>query len=419
MLRYALSAWLLVCETLPAQPTAQPAAWPQWGGQTRDFHVPGVQLSEKWPAAGPPKIWERPLGGGHSQLAAAGSALYTMYRNGSSEVVVALDAATGKTLWEHAYQAPFRSDAPEHGSGPYATPLIVGGRVFTTGATGKLHCLDQATGRVLWQKDLWGAEGGNHLVYGYASSPLAYRDLVIVPIGGSGKAFAAFRQNDGSVVWKRGDAVNSYSSPLVINVGGLDQLVCVMRARVVSFNPLNGDLQWARPHPAEFGINIATPVWVPQPDGSGILVVSSAYNAGTRAFRLKRDGPRVAVEDLWHSQKFYVRQTDLLHVGGVLYGANGGAATFHAADLLSGAMLWQQRMLPRGNSLFAGGLLVILDEDGQLTLARPGAKGLQILSQAQVLSGESWTPPSLAGTRLYVRNGTTAAALELGAVKTK
>ena len=192
-----------------------------------------------------------------------------------------------------------------------------------------------------------------------------------------------------------------------------------MRAHVVSFNPLNGDLQWSRPQPAEHGINIASPVWVPQPDGSGILVVSSAYNAGTRAFTLKRDGNRVSVEDLWHSRKFYVRQPDLLHVGGVLYGANGGAATFHAADLATGSMLWQERKFPRGNSVFAGGLLIILDEDGLLTLARPGAKGLQILSQAPVLSGESWTPPSLAGTRLYVRNGTTAAALELGPTRPK
>ena len=415
MLRRAIATMLLVY----GSSFAQQGTWPQWGGPSRDFHVPGVQLSEKWPAAGPAKIWERALGGGHSQLAASGNSLFTMYRNGGSETVVALDAATGKTLWEHTYSAPFRSEASDHGNGPYATPLIAAGRVFAVGATGKFHCLDQATGRVLWMKDLWGSEGGNHLVYGYASSPLAYRDLVIVPVGGSGKALAAFRQNDGSPVWKKGDAGNAYSSPMIVNVAGLDQLICVMRAHVVSFNPLNGDVQWSRSQPADFGINIAAPVWVPQQDGSGILVISSAYNAGTRAFRLKREGQRIAVDDLWHSRQFYVRQTDLIHVGGVLYGANGGAATFHAADLHSGAMLWQARMLPRGNSVFAGGMLIILDEDGQLTLTRPGAKGLQILSQAQVLSGESWTPPSLAGTRLYVRNGTTAAALELGAVKTK
>jgi len=415
MLRRVMAGTLAVCGLLQAQQ----AGWPQWGGPSRNFHVPGIQLSEKWPAGGPPKIWERKLGSGHSQLAADGGVLYTMYRNGSSEAVVALDAATGKTLWEHTYSAPFKSEASDHGNGPYATPLITGGRVYAVGSSGKFHCLDKATGRVLWKKELWDGEGGSHLVYGYASSPVAYRDLVILPVGGSGKALAAFRQSDGSLVWKKGDAGNAYSSPMIINVAGLDQLVCVMRAHVVSFNPLNGDVQWSRGQPADFGINIASPVWVPQRDGSGILVISSAYNAGTRAFRVKRDGGRVLVDDMWQSRQFYVRQTDLLHVDGVLYGANGGAATFHAADLASGAMLWQARMLPRGNSVFAGGLLIILDEDGQLTLARPGAKGLQIVSQAQVLSGESWTPPSLAGTRLYVRNGTTAAALELGAIKGK
>ena len=222
MMRRIAFAVLAVCASL----AAQQGAWPQWGGPSRDFHVTGVQLAENWPAGGPPKIWERNLGNGHSQLAAAGTSLFTMYRSGASESIVALDAASGKTLWEHTYQAPFRSEASDHGNGPYATPLIAGGRVFAIGATGKFHCLDQSTGRVLWTKDLWKDEDGSRLVYGYASSPLAYRHLVIVPVGGSGNAVAAFRQNDGALVWKKGDAGNAYSSPMVVNVGGLDQLIC-------------------------------------------------------------------------------------------------------------------------------------------------------------------------------------------------
>ncbi len=168
--------------------------WPQWGGAARNFLATagGPAFDATWPATGPVKVWSRPLGSGHAQVAVAGGVLFTTYRTGSTEFVLAADAATGQTRWEHKYEASFQSEAGDYGHGPYATPLMVGDRVFTAGSTGILHCLDKNSGKVLWSQDLWGQHGGTRLVYGYASSPLAFRDTIILPVGGKGTALALF-----------------------------------------------------------------------------------------------------------------------------------------------------------------------------------------------------------------------------------
>jgi len=179
------------------------------------------------------------------------------------------------------------------GNGPHATPLLVGERLFTVGVTGRLECLDKKTGKLLWTQALWEQQGGSKLTYGYASSPLAYRDVVLLPVGGSGRAMAAFRQSDGSVVWKKDDAGNAYSSPLLINVDGLEQVVQFMRASVFGVNPLNGDLQWAVGHETNSGLNVATPLWT----AGTLLFVASGYGAGSRMIELKRSGNSVSAKE--------------------------------------------------------------------------------------------------------------------------
>src|SRR5215207_3922260 len=121
---------------------AQSSDWAQWGGPQRNFKSEAKGLTTTWPETGPRVLWRRELGDGYSAIVAEGGMLFTMYRKGDSEVVVALDASTGKTLWEFSYAAPF---SPEYdmsnGPGPHATPLVAGNMVFTSGATGKLHSL--------------------------------------------------------------------------------------------------------------------------------------------------------------------------------------------------------------------------------------------------------------------------------------
>jgi hypothetical protein len=155
----SLTAFLL-SHALQAQQSAAP--WSQWGGPQRNFIVADAGLAEVWPESGPPVLWSRPLGTGHSAIVADEGRLYTMYRAGNGrarqgpwdaeEAVVALDAASGKTLWEHRY--PSRVEDFSFGAGPHSTPLVVGDRVFTVGTNLQLFAFDKRTGKVLWSHDL-------------------------------------------------------------------------------------------------------------------------------------------------------------------------------------------------------------------------------------------------------------------------
>ncbi|HMF62189.1 MAG TPA: PQQ-binding-like beta-propeller repeat protein, partial [Vicinamibacterales bacterium] len=207
-------------------PASSPGVpWTQWGGPHRNFQTEASGLKDTWPASGPRVIWKRSLGEGYSSPAVENGVLYTMYGKPKVEVVLATDAETGRTLWEQATPAAFQSDAPEQGNGPYSTPLIAGERLFTTGVAGRLQCIDKKTGIARWTQQLWDSHQGTRLMYGYASSPIAYRNMVIVPVGGRGKAVMAFDQATGTVAWQKNDYANTYSSPILISVDGLEQLV--------------------------------------------------------------------------------------------------------------------------------------------------------------------------------------------------
>jgi outer membrane protein assembly factor BamB len=401
----------------PARVFAQRAAgvaWTQWGGPYRNFHTDASGLKDTWPASGPRVVWKRALGEGYSSPSVEDGVLYVMYGKPREEVVVAVDAETGKAIWEHATPMTFQSDAArEMGNGPYSSPLVVAGRVFTTGVAGRLQCLDKKTGKVLWTEQLWSDHGGSQMMYGYASSPVAFRQLVIVPVGGRGRAVMAFQQADGKVAWSRSNFGNVYSSPLLINVGGLEQLAVLLDGAVLAVNPHNGDSQWQVPFKADYSIAVATPVWGPD----NLLFVSSEYNAGTKVIELRRNGLQTIATELWSSNRLRLHHGNAIRVGDTIYFSNGGKgsqAILTAVDVRSGKIHWQQRSIEKATFVWADQKLVTLDQDGNLMIAYPSPQGFKITTKASLLSRLSWTPPVLVGTRAYLRDRKTMMAVDLG-----
>lgn len=407
-----LTASLLSVAACVSSIVAQAGDWPQWGGPRRDFVSDAKGLAATWSEGGPRRVWTRELGEGYSAIAAAGGRLYTMTRRGAREVVVALDAETGKTVWEFAYDAPFSAEySMENGPGPHATPTVAGERVFAAGATGKLHALDRRTGKPLWSHDLMSEYGGTIRVNGYACSPVAYGDTVIMQVGGAGNALMAFRQKDGVVAWKRHDFKNSPSSPLVISVDGQEQLVAFMYDRVVGVSPASGELYWSHPHRTEFGLNVSTPVW-----GEGnILFISSAYGGGSRGLKLTRANGATTVEEVWATGSVRVHYGNAVRLGDFVYASSGdfGTAPLMAVNVKTGKTAWRDRNIARASLVAADGRLIILDEDGNLLLATPTPEGLKIHARTELLASNAWTVPTLAGTRLYVRDRKNIMALEL------
>jgi outer membrane protein assembly factor BamB len=387
--------------------------WTQWGGPHRNFQTEATGLKDTWPSSGPRVVWKRALGEGYSSPAVENGVLYTAYGKPREEVVMAADAETGKTLWERNNPMTFQSDAPEMGNGPYATPLVVGDRLFTTGVAGRLQCLEKKTGKLVWAQELWATHHGSTMMYGYSSSPIAFRDFVIVPVGGPGKALIAFRQADGKIAWSKGDFGNVYSSPILINVGGLEQLVALLDGAVVGFNPINGDPQWQVPFKANYSIAVATPIWGPD----NLLFVSAEYDAGSKVIELQRNGQQTKATELWSSNRLRLHHGNAMRIDDAIYfssGGKGSQAILSAVDARSGKILWQQRSIEKATFVWADRKLITLDQDGNLMIAHPSRDGFAISARASLLTNLSWTPPVLVGTRLYIRDRRSLMSVDLG-----
>jgi outer membrane protein assembly factor BamB len=415
------TAALLVCLAAGAiQLRAADSAWLQWGGPRRNFMIETSGLAESWPATGPRRLWRRSLGEGHSAVVVEGGRLYTMYRplgmlslirRSQQETVAALDASSGKTLWEYTYDSATSGLDLSEGSGPHSTPLIVGNLLFAAATRSQLFAIDKNSGKLVWSHDLVNEFSAPQDDRGYSPSPLAYRDTVIVPAGGPGASVIAFNQKTGAVVWKGGSFPVGPGSPILITVDGQDQVVVWGANEIAGVDPANGRVLWTHPHKTDWGLNISTPVWGPD----NLLLVSSAYNNGARLLRLTQSGGKTTVQEQWYQNRMRVHIGTIIRLGDYAIGSSGdfGPCPTVAIDVKTGTILWQNREFARSTFLHADDKLIIMDEDGNIGLAKPSRQGLNVLTKASVLTNRAWTVPTLVGTTLYVRDRKEIAAFDL------
>jgi outer membrane protein assembly factor BamB len=276
---------------------------------------------------------------------------------------------------------------------------------------GKIHAFDKKTGKILWTKELLREVNAEIPDRGYACSPLAYRNTLIFTTGGAGASVVALNPKDGSIVWKKHDFMPSPSSPTVIRLGTQDQLLYFAGDKVVGMNPENGTLLWSHPHSTNWGLNISLPVW----GDDNILFISSAYSGGSRALQLTQTGNATSVKELWANNQMRLHHSSAIRIGDHIYGSSGdfGPAPFTAVEVKTGKVAWRDRNLSKANVLNAGGTLIVVEEDGDVALATATPQGLQVTSKASVLQHNAWTGPTLAGTRLYVRDRKNMSAIEL------
>ena len=402
--------------------------WAQWAGPARNFHSPSTGLADKWPESGPRVIWSRPLGTGHSSIAVDDGRLFTLYRAGNGrakmgpwnneETVVALDATTGKTLWEHSYPARTGFEDFSFGPGPHSTPLVVGDRVFTIGTNQQMFAFDKRTGRVLWSHDFVNEFKSPELLLrpnvktGYGCSPIAFADTVICSVGGPGQSVMAFRQSDGAVVWKGGDFLTSAAAPILIQMAGRPQIVFLGGGAITGMDPANGAVLWSHPHDPGNDLNCTTPLFGPD----NVLFLSSAYQAGSRAIQLTQNGAVTEAAELWVTNRVRFMFLRAIRIGDFVYGTNGDfwPAFLTALNIKTGESAWQVRGFQRASLLYADGKAILMNEDGDLALARLSPGGAEILSRAKVFDTVSWTAPALAGTTLFARDREKIVALDLG-----
>lgn len=404
--------------SLAAVPAAAFAQHTQFGGPAQDFKFSCSGLLTQWPESGPPQVWSREIGEGYSGIVVEGDRLYTMYRGDDREVVACLDAGTGKTVWEHAYDAPVHEGHEKaFNAGPRASPALHDGKVYAVGCFGMMHCLDAKTGRVRWSHDLWKEFNGSVLNHGYSSTPFIHKGSVIAMVGGQGHGLMAFDADTGSVKWKRHDYRNSYSTPKLINVDGQDQLLCFMAAELVAIDPVSGDELWQYKIGNQWGQNISLPLYGPD----NILFIS-VEQAGSRGLKLSRTGGKTTVDELWSNRRLRLHHSNAVRIGDYVYastGGMGGPGLLQAVNVKTGEIAWRERGFSKANCLWADGRLLLLDEDGTLGLVTVSPEFMEINAKAKVLepAGQSraWTAPTLAGKTLFVRDSRKIAALKVGA----
>ncbi len=407
------------------------ADWPQFGGPNRNFVVDSTGLADTWPEEGPKTLWKRELGDGYSTIVADGGLLYTMYRTDDNEFTVALDSKTGKTVWEHKNPSPHTTLMDQFGPGPHTTPTISGDYLFTIGTNAVMHCYNKKSGEVIWKHDLVEGYGAPIPGRGYGSSPIAYKDTIIVAVdrtreedddGGEdeakdekkpaeGQTLVAFDQATGKVAWKAQDYPINYASPILIEFKGEEQLVLVLRDGVMGVNPNNGQLLWHQETTPQ-GANISTPVW----RKDGLLFFSSAYDSGARAVKITETNGKFTPEQLWYSRKMRMHHGNAILLGDYVYGSSGdfGPAFFMGLNLETGKVAWRERGFAKANCVYADNKLILLDENGHLALATISPEGMTVHSKCTVAERYAWAAPTLVGKTLYVRDRKHIMALDLG-----
>ena len=401
------SALALIVVAAGIQVAAQD--WPQFLGPGRDGRYTGPPLAESWPGGGPTQLWSRPVGAGFAGPVVAGGRVILFHRRGGREVVEALDAATGDTVWRYDYPTSYRDDFG-FDEGPRSVPVVHDGRVYTFGAQGQLHAVDLETGGRVWQADTHARYGVRKGFFGAAGSPLVEDGRVIANVGGRRGGIVAFDAATGDELWTATSHEASYSSPAVGTFGGERLALVFTRTGLVGLDPASGEVRFENRWRSRLGasVNAATPLVV----GDRVFI-SASY--GTGAALLRVDGGTLAEE--WSGDDSMTNHyaTAVVH-DGVLYGYHGRqeySPSLRAVDLRSGAVRWSEDRFGAGTVTLAGDLLVVLRESGELMLAEATPDALRPLARARILPGVVRAYPALADGRLYARNTDTLVAVDL------
>ncbi len=409
-------------DTAPPAKTA--SHWVQYRGPDRSGISPETGLLRSWPAEGPKVVWRRSIGEGFSGIVTSGEYLYTLWAVGEDEVVGCLRSADGTEVWRRRIGAAF---GDEFGNGPRATPTVDQRVVYALGGRGKLMAADAATGEPIWEVDLHTAEYGFYgpqlttsglavgflqlPQFGYAASPLVEGELIVVGTGrGKGSSYVAFDKSSGKPRWTSIEEPGfTYSSPMAVNIGGHRQILVLTPSQLVSLRP-DGEILWSQP----WAETIAQPVFV-SPDKvfvSTTNIAGSRSEGGAMALKIHERGGEAQVETLWESRIMRNYSSSSVAYQGFIYGFDNATLRCVAAD--SGELRWARRGLGKGTLIVADGLLILWSDRGRLTLAEASPEGYEQKGQAQILEeGQTWTPPTIAGGKLYLRGRTDLVCLNL------
>lgn len=400
-----IGAIMLAATTVRAQD------WPQWRGLHRDGNAPGIDVV--WPKE-LKEEWKVTVGIGHSSPVVVRDKIYVFARQGEEEVLLCLNAATGKELWRASEPISYQMHpaATGHGKGPKSTPVVSDGKVFTFGISGVLSCHDAGTGKLKWRHEFSRQYPLTSPLYGTAMSPLVDNRMVIAHVGGHDKgALTAFDTETGAVKWSNELDGPAYSSPIIATLAGVRQVVTFMQKDFVGVDAATGKLLWKVPQKSEYDENSVTTIAYKD------TLIYSREEKGLTAIRLTSKGGQIVPEEVWSSKEAMLFFSSPVLEGDTLFGFSVmKKGQVFAMDAATGKTLWQSpgRIGESAAILNLGGkVLLLLTNEAKLIVLPVSTKEYAPAAEYTVADRPTWAHPVVNGNRILIKDETSLRSLRI------
>jgi len=384
------------------------ADWPCLSGPTLDFHADATGIGRDWQAHPPALLWKVAMSDdGHACASCVSGHLFIVDHVGSNDVVRALALADGRELWRTAYLDLL----PNYYGHARATPTFDDGRIYTLSQGGLVHCLDAATGKILWRTDYTSDYGGVRPRHNFCAPIGVWHNLAYLQPGGTNGSVVAVDKATGAFVWRGGARENcGYSLPIVVAFDGVPTLLCHSANALMGLDPATGVTRWSFPRPHPYGNNVIQPLVM----GNRIFTGATDF-AGSSLIEIRDGQPH----EVWKSGDFCPVCTTPVLASNALFGTASGKPAkpegLMCVDASSGKILWKVNAFEHGQVLAVDGVVLALDGvKGDLVMFEPTTEAYREITRFTPLGGRSWATFFTIGDRLILRNTKTLACFKLG-----
>lgn len=384
--------------------------WPRFHGNDGHNRSSETGLLRQWPSEGPKLLWSaKGIGHGYSSVSLAEGLIFTAGNIKNQTVVTALDLQ-GNIRWQQANGPAWTGQYP----GTRGTPTYDEGRVYHESPLGELICLQAATGKPLWQRNILKDFEGKLPTWALAESVLIDGNRLICCPGGKKAAVVALDKYTGRLVWASPSAgcQASYASASLAVHQGVRMILTMNQKGLLAVDAQTGQILFDYPHKTAWDVNAFTPIYY-----EGYIFFSTGYRAGSVLLKVIKEGKKLRVEKVWDSKDLDNHHGGVVLVDGFLYGSAYGGP-FVCLEWKTGKTQWKDRKVAKGSLTYADGMLYCLSERRQVALVRPNPKQLEVVSQFTLPSGgegPSWAHPVVCGGRLYLRHDDTLFAYDIHA----